>query len=306
MCRQFVPCCQWHTPTPKRLLRAAVELWQQQLPGVAWDLCQRSRRCVGKPPSKLALGMSLRLRRDVAGGGPNAGAVIQRAQRCCYQRLLQPQHEAAGVRVAGQLRYGVELQASAAGVPIRGPQGGGKHAGGSSKLWGRTTGWARGRLKGLTRGTRGPTPLCGHAPSMSIICFDRPACTRWRSRPSTHSLPPAQRTGLCVYGNRPCKYWCWGLGAAPAHAVPDQQRTPRSTNARIHNTPATLLVCREGKSTVLKAHTGTVRGVTFSSDGRMLATCSDDKTVKVSGRGGHRGADRTRIWNYQVWARPYP
>lgn len=32
---------------------------------------------------------------------------------------------------------------------------------------------------------------------------------------------------------------------------------------------------------MLKAHTGTVRGVSFSADGRMLASCSDDKTVKV-------------------------
>jgi centriolar protein POC1 len=32
---------------------------------------------------------------------------------------------------------------------------------------------------------------------------------------------------------------------------------------------------------VLKAHTGTVRCVAFSSDGRMLLSCSDDKTVKV-------------------------
>ena len=38
---------------------------------------------------------------------------------------------------------------------------------------------------------------------------------------------------------------------------------------------------REGKSTVLKAHTGTVRCVAFSSDGRLLLSCSDDKTVKV-------------------------
>lgn len=44
---------------------------------------------------------------------------------------------------------------------------------------------------------------------------------------------------------------------------------------------------------MLKAHTGTVRGVCFSSDGRMLATCSDDKTIKVGQglygvrRGGH-------------------
>ena len=37
----------------------------------------------------------------------------------------------------------------------------------------------------------------------------------------------------------------------------------------------------EGRSTVLKAHTAAVRCCTFSQNGKMLATCSDDKTVKV-------------------------
>jgi centriolar protein POC1 len=51
-----------------------------------------------------------------------------------------------------------------------------------------------------------------------------------------------------------------------------------------------LLLCvpaadtREGRSTVLKAHTGTVRCVEFSNDGSMLITGSDDKTAKVSSR----------------------
>ena len=53
-----------------------------------------------------------------------------------------------------------------------------------------------------------------------------------------------------------------------------------------------MLWCREGKSTVLKAHIGTVRSVCFSSDGRMLLSASDDKTVKVCvhGRDGGGGA----------------
>lgn len=38
---------------------------------------------------------------------------------------------------------------------------------------------------------------------------------------------------------------------------------------------------REGRSTALKAHTGTVRCVNFSADGKLLITCGDDKTVKV-------------------------
>ena len=44
-----------------------------------------------------------------------------------------------------------------------------------------------------------------------------------------------------------------------------------------------LAARREGKSTVLKGHTGTVRCVNFSADGRSLLTAADDKTVKVGG-----------------------
>lgn len=39
----------------------------------------------------------------------------------------------------------------------------------------------------------------------------------------------------------------------------------------------------EGRSTVLRAHTATVRCCAFSQSGRLLATASDDKTVKLSG-----------------------
>ena len=40
-------------------------------------------------------------------------------------------------------------------------------------------------------------------------------------------------------------------------------------------------VCSEGKSTTISAHSGTVRSVRFASNGRMLLTASDDKTVKI-------------------------
>ncbi|XP_023655307.2 POC1 centriolar protein homolog A isoform X3 [Paramormyrops kingsleyae] len=38
---------------------------------------------------------------------------------------------------------------------------------------------------------------------------------------------------------------------------------------------------RKGESTSFRAHTGTVRSVSFSGDGQSLVTASDDKTVKV-------------------------
>lgn len=45
-----------------------------------------------------------------------------------------------------------------------------------------------------------------------------------------------------------------------------------------------IIHCRsEGRSTILKAHTGTVRCVNFSPDGSSLITASDDKTAKVQG-----------------------
>jgi WD40 repeat protein len=36
-----------------------------------------------------------------------------------------------------------------------------------------------------------------------------------------------------------------------------------------------------GKSQVLRAHSGPVRSVDFSSDGKLLLTASDDKSAKV-------------------------
>lgn len=41
------------------------------------------------------------------------------------------------------------------------------------------------------------------------------------------------------------------------------------------------VVFRKGESTAFRAHTGTVRSVSFSSDGQTLVTASDDKSIKV-------------------------
>lgn len=40
-------------------------------------------------------------------------------------------------------------------------------------------------------------------------------------------------------------------------------------------------LCREGKSSIISAHSATVRSVNFAANGRMLLTASDDKTLKV-------------------------
>lgn len=71
-------------------------------------------------------------------------------------------------------------------------------------------------------------------------------------------------------------YWCakafwWSPGVA-AKAI----RVIKSQLCCLH--PCT---CSEGRSTILKAHTGTVRCVNFSQDGSSLITASDDKTAKV-------------------------
>lgn len=42
-----------------------------------------------------------------------------------------------------------------------------------------------------------------------------------------------------------------------------------------------LIFLSKGESTVFRAHTGTVRSVSFSNDGQSLVTASDDKTIKV-------------------------
>jgi WD40 repeat protein len=97
-----------------------------------------------------------------------------------------------------------------------------------------------------------------------LLLLVRPESTRWPFRRPTPSLPLAPRIVLCGFGPRLCK--------------------------ALHLTLCALVLLTscfflsEGKSTVLKAHTGTVRCVNFSSDGRMLLTGADDKTVKVLDR----------------------
>ncbi len=98
---------------------------------------------------------------------------------------------------------------------------------------------------------------------MNQFPIPRPASTLSPSRPRTASLPLGPRTEPYVCGRPPCESCCT-----------DAQILPIS----ILDVPVSS---REGKSTILKAHTGTVRCVNFSSDGRMLLTGSDDKTVKV-------------------------
>lgn len=72
-----------------------------------------------------------------------------------------------------------------------------------------------------------------------------------------------------------------GANSASAHSTcmcAEHCHPPLTQAAALH---APALHYSEGKSTVLKAHTGTVRCVHFSADGRQLLTASDDKTLKV-------------------------
>lgn len=52
---------------------------------------------------------------------------------------------------------------------------------------------------------------------------------------------------------------------------------------------------------MLKGHTGTVRSVSFSADGRLLATASDDKTVKLWSLPGQRFA--ATLSGHSNWVR---
>ncbi len=59
----------------------------------------------------------------------------------------------------------------------------------------------------------------------------------------------------------------------------------------------------DGKSTELKAHSGTVRCVRFSQDGHHLISCSDDKSVKVDGVFTFDGAvDRALLGVDGAWS----
>ena len=60
------------------------------------------------------------------------------------------------------------------------------------------------------------------------------------------------------------------------------QPPPKTHTHTPKKKPKTIDTLSEGRSAVLKAHTGAVRSVAFSADGQALITGSDDKTAKVS------------------------
>jgi hypothetical protein len=55
---------------------------------------------------------------------------------------------------------------------------------------------------------------------------------------------------------------------------------------------------------VLRGHTGTVRSVAFSHDGRTVVSSSDDKTVKVSSCVA-RAPPAALAWTHQVHTPAY-
>lgn len=100
------------------------------------------------------------------------------------------------------------------------------------------------------------------------IC--RQQSTQWRSPHHTNSLLPDLKTRQSDSGSQQCKCRsCRSL--LKQHSL----RNPLQSTCSV-------IACSEGRSTVLKAHTGTVRCVNFSQDGKMLITGSDDKTAKVT------------------------
>ena len=117
----------------------------------------------------------------------------------------------------------------------------------------------------------------------------RPPCTRSRSRPRTASSRRAPRTRPCGCGSRPCEWLGLLLLFSGAAAVESAAKARRRDAglASSHSNPTLSLSYTqqqqksEGRSAVLKAHTGAVRSVAFSADGQALITASDDKTAKV-------------------------
>lgn len=100
----------------------------------------------------------------------------------------------------------------------------------------------------------------------NLIASVGAACRLRQSRLCAQSKSAPAWAG-CVAGHVPEKHAC---------VLPEQASKDKSV--RLWRPTA------EGRSTVLKAHTAAVRACAFSQNGRLLATASDDKTVKVGGR----------------------
>ncbi|KAF8072575.1 poc1a [Scenedesmus sp. PABB004] len=134
----------------------------------------------------------------------------------------------------------------------------------------------------------------------------RARCWRHRraagaSRPPTPRRARAARTQAAVYSvafspshsliasgskDKTVRLWqpsvCVPPRAAAARGAAPPRPAPRRAARALTRAPPPRAAPRsEGRSTVLKAHTGTVRAVGFSQDGGSLITASDDKTAKL-------------------------
>ena len=149
------------------------------------------------------------------------------------------------------------------------------------------------------RSPREPHPSCLPKCSMSVragstwqapvTCWDNPfasGLSPWRCMsldqaactPSSASST-VQRSSTVAHGGH-------HGGRKIESAACSQLAVARSTCVQDpsvrHPASGTLVwLCRQGKCSVLRGHTGGVQCVRFSPDGRRLLTASDDKTVKV-------------------------